>query len=92
MSIHGISWSSSGRSSKGDLGDSKYLQLSQGETTAGANAAVVLDRRASHNRAELVDGTGGHGGSLGLTSVTSRDLLSGLYSKSLVRFVVRYQV
>lgn len=58
-----------------------YLELSQGETTTGADAAVVLDGRASHNRSELVDGTRSDGSSLGLASVASRDLLAGLYCR-----------
>lgn len=62
-----------------------YLELSQGETTAGADAAVVPDGSASHDRSELVDGAGGHGSSLGLTGVPSRDLLAGLYFNSNVR-------
>lgn len=61
-----------------------YLQLSQGETTAGTNAAVVLDGRASHNGAELVDGAGGQSSSLGLTGRSAADLLGSLcfHSKS----------
>ena len=55
-----------------------YLQLSQGETTAGTDTAVVLDGRASHNGSELVDGAGSDGGSLGLTGIPARDLLAGL--------------
>lgn len=64
-----------------------YLQLSQGETTAGADAAVVLDGRASHDRAKSVDGTGSDGSSLGLAGVTSRDLLAGLFSRVFVRTI-----
>jgi hypothetical protein len=52
-------------------GSDSYLQLSKGETTASADAAVVLDGRASHDGAELVDGTGCEGGGLGLASHTS---------------------
>lgn len=55
-----------------------YLQLSQGETTAGTDTAVVLDGRASHNGSEPVDGAGSDGGSLGLTGIPARDLLAGL--------------
>ena len=51
--------------------DSSYLQLSESEATAGAHTAVVLDGRASDNGLELVDGAGGDGGSLGLTSGAS---------------------
>lgn len=62
-----------------------YLQLSQCETTAGTNAAVVLDGSASHDRSELVDGAGSQGSGLGLAGVPSRDLLAGLYFNSHVR-------
>lgn len=55
-----------------------YLELSQGETTAGADTAVVLKGRASHNRSELVDRSGSEGSSLGLTSCASPRLLAGL--------------
>lgn len=65
-------------------GRSTYLQLSQGETTAGTDTAVVLDGRASHNGPELVDGAGSDGSSLGLASIPAGDLLAGLY---LVRLV-----
>lgn len=64
------------------FGGLSYLQLSQGETTASTDTTVVLDARASHNRSELVDRTGGKGGSLSLASNTSRGLLAGLYSKN----------
>lgn len=57
-----------------------YLQLSQSEATAGTDTAVVLDGRASHDRSELVDGTGRDGGGLSLASNASRGLLAGLYS------------
>jgi hypothetical protein len=60
------------------LGKSTYLQLSQGETTAGTDTAVVLDGRASDNGSELVDGTGSDGGSLGLAGISAGDLLAGL--------------
>jgi hypothetical protein len=32
-----------------------YLELSEGETTASADATVVLDSRASHNGPQTVD-------------------------------------
>lgn len=64
---------------------STYLQLSQGETTAGTDTAVVLDGRASHNGSQLVDGTGSDGGSLGLAGIPAGDLLAGLYLVQLVR-------
>lgn len=57
-----------------------YLQLSQGEATAGTDTAVVLDSRASHDGPELVDRARGQGSSLGLTGGPSRRLLAGLYS------------
>lgn len=60
------------------LGRSTYLQLSQGETTAGTDTAVVLDGRASDNGSEPVDGTGSDGGSLGLAGIPARDLLARL--------------
>lgn len=68
-------------SSQGSLGASKssYLELSQGETAAGADSSVVLDGRASYNRSELVDGTGSQGSSLGLASSASPRLLAGLF-------------
>lgn len=55
-----------------------YLELSESETTAGADLAVVLNSRASHDRSELVDGARSQSGSLGLTSDTSRSLLPRL--------------
>lgn len=60
-----------------------YLELSKGEATALADTAVVLDSRASHNGAELVEGTGGDGSSLSLTGGASRLLLAGLYRKKI---------
>jgi hypothetical protein len=51
--------------------DITYLQLSESEATAGTNAAVVLDGRASHNGLQLVDGSGSDGGGLGLTGGAS---------------------
>lgn len=55
-----------------------YLELSEGETAAGADLAVVLDGRASDNRTELVDGAGSQSSGLGLTGGTARSLLAGL--------------
>lgn len=55
-----------------------YLQLSQGETTAGTDLAVVLDGRASHDRSELVGRSGSGGSSLSLTGSSAADLLGGL--------------
>lgn len=56
-----------------------YLELSQGETAALTDLAVVLDGRASHNRAEEVDGAGSDLGGLGLTRDTAAVLLAGLF-------------
>ena len=55
-----------------------YLELLKRETAASPGTAVVLDGRASHNRSEKVDGTGGDGGSLGPTGVPTPDLGTGL--------------
>lgn len=55
-----------------------YLELSQSETAAGADLAVVLDGRASDNRTELVDGAGSQSGGLGLTGGTAGSLLASL--------------
>lgn len=59
-----------------------YLELSQGETAAGTDTAVVLDGRASHNGSELVDGSGSKGSGLGLAGSASPRLLAGLYHTS----------
>lgn len=58
--------------------ENSYLELSEGETTASTDLAVVLDGRASDDRAKLVDGAGGSGGSLGLTSDSAGSLLASL--------------
>lgn len=55
-----------------------YLELSQGETTAGTDTAVVLDGGASHNGTQLVDRTGSNGSSLGDTVLTTTVLAAGL--------------
>lgn len=55
-----------------------YLELSDGETPAGTDAAVVLDRGASDNRPQLVDRPGSESGSLGLADLTAVNLLGGL--------------
>lgn len=47
-----------------------YLELSEGETTAGTDPTVVLDGRASHDGLQLVDGAGGDKSGLGLASGT----------------------
>ena len=58
-----------------------YLELSQGETTAGTDTAVVLDGRASHNGTQLVDRTGSNGSSLGDTVLTTTVLTAGLKNR-----------
>lgn len=55
-----------------------YLELSKRETTAGTDLAVVLEGRASHDRAQLVDRARSDGSSLGLTGSTARSLLASL--------------
>lgn len=60
-------------------GGSMYLQLSQCESTSSSNTAVVLDSWASDNRSEEVNGTRCDLCGLGGASVSSRDLLAGLY-------------
>lgn len=60
-----------------------YLELSQGETPTGAHLAVVLDSRASDNGTQLVDGSRGQSGGLGLTGDTTRGLLSGLLDQKI---------
>ena len=57
----------------------RTLQLNERETTAGPDAAVVLDGRASHNGAEEVDGARSNLRGLGNTSVASGLLLARLY-------------
>jgi hypothetical protein len=71
----------------GRRGVDLYLQLSQGETTAGTNAAVVLDGRASDNGAELVDGSGSQGSSLSGAHIATADLLGSLFPNAIVRTV-----
>lgn len=55
-----------------------YLQLSEGETTAGTDTAVVLDGRAPDNGTQLVDGARSNGSGLGDTGLTSAVLAAGL--------------
>jgi hypothetical protein len=57
-----------------------YLQLSEGETTASTNTAVVLDGRAPDNGTQLVDGARSNGGGLGDTGLTTAVLAAGLKS------------
>merc|ERR1712226_1376030 len=59
-------------------GDASLLELSQGETSASSDLAVVLNSRASDNGTQLLDGARSQSSSLGLTSDTARGLLSGL--------------
>lgn len=55
-----------------------YLELSESEATAGADATVVLKGRASDDRPQLVDGAGSDGGSLCAACQPAGDLLAGL--------------
>jgi hypothetical protein len=61
-----------------------YLELGEGETTTGADPAVVPNGRASHDGAQLVDGTRSEGSSLGLTSSASPRLSAGLFEQTKV--------
>ena len=58
--------------------DISYLQLSEGEATASAHAAVVLDAGAADNRAQLVGGPGSDLCSLLLARSPAALLLAGL--------------
>lgn len=60
-----------------------YLELSQGETTAGTDTAVVLDGRASHNGTQLVNRAGSNGSSLSETVLTTTVLTAGLESQKI---------
>lgn len=73
--------------SNGSRQGRSYLQLSQGETTASTNTAVVLDGGAAHNGTQLVDGTGSDGSGLGDTVLTSAVLTTGLNGRMLVHQV-----
>ena len=55
-----------------------YLQLSEGEATAGTDSSVVSDGRASHNGSEEIDRARSDGSSLGTAGVSSGGLLAGL--------------
>lgn len=57
-----------------------YLQLLEGEAAALTEAAVVLDGRASHDGAELIDGAGGDGGGLGPAGFPAPGLRAGLHT------------
>lgn len=62
-----------------------HLQLSQGETTAGTDTAVVLDGGAADNGAQLVDGARSDGGGLSSAGVATGLLLAGLIQNIRVR-------
>lgn len=61
--------------------EESHLELSERETAAGANPPVVPDGGAPHDGPQLVDGPGSDGCSLGLASMTARDLLAGLWGE-----------
>lgn len=65
-----------------------YLQLSEGETTASTNTAVVLDGRAPDNGTQLVDGARSNGGGLGDTGLTTAVLAAGLKIREKKRMLV----
>lgn len=58
-----------------------YLELDEGETSTGANPAVVLKGRASHNRSQLIDGTRSESSGLGLAGCASPCLSAGLFEQ-----------
>lgn len=58
--------------------DEIYLQLSKGETTASTDTAVVLDGRAAHNGAQLVNRTRSNSGGLSETGLTTAVLAARL--------------
>lgn len=55
-----------------------YLQLSEGEATASAHTAIVLDGRAAHYRPQFVDGARSELGGLLYAGIAARLLLAGL--------------
>ena len=57
-----------------------YLQLIERESAAGPDFPVILDRRASHNRPQLVDWSGSERRSLRTACEPTADLLAGLQS------------
>lgn len=59
-----------------------YLQLSERETTTGANAAVVLEGRAAHHRPQTVDWAWCELGGLLVAGIASALLATGLQQKS----------
>ena len=66
------------------------LELLKRETTTSTDTAVVLDGGASHNRSELVDGTGCKLSGLLCTSSTTGYLLTGLLIGNAIRFLVSF--
>lgn len=56
-----------------------YLQLSKSESTASPDTTVVLVGRAVDDGTQLVGRTGGNGGSLRQTGITSAVLTTGLF-------------
>jgi hypothetical protein len=65
-----------------------YLQLGEGETTAGTDTAVVLDGRAPDNGTQLVDGARSNGSGLGDTGLTTAVLAAGLKIRGKKRMLV----
>lgn len=55
-----------------------HLQLLQSEPPTGADAAVVLDSRASDNRPQVIDRSGRNSSDLGKTSISSAVLTARL--------------
>lgn len=55
-----------------------YLQLLQRESSTSSSTAVVLQRRTSHNRSELIDRSWSNSSRLGQTSSSASRLAAGL--------------
>lgn len=55
-----------------------YLQFQQGESSAGADTAVILDGGTSDDGAEFVDGAGGDGGGFGEAGLSASLFAAGL--------------
>lgn len=68
-----------------DLHGKAYLELGKRKASAGANATVVLDGRASHNRSQLVDGTRRNGGGFCDTRISATELAARLFSRTTCR-------
>jgi hypothetical protein len=62
-----------------------HLQLSERESTASTNAAVVLDARAANDWTELVDWARGNGGCLLDAVLSTAVLAAGLEEKENIR-------